>query len=309
LVNAISEIDGDKIVMRKAFVLNRLLCLSIIGTIFLIATPTLWAQSAAIEPCQDSAPAKPNATTPTKVSAKASQTLIDSSIPEDPELLKLLAPYSEKVRELSTVIGTLDEKLTKTNVGAGSIGYLVTDAMLATARRKSNKNVVIALTNAGGLRKNDISAGQLRASDIFELMPFENALITLDLTGEQLKKIAQAGTRDAQAGLQVEYRWNEQNRSEVLSVKLLDDKGVAHEIDPKATYTIVTIDYLYNLKSGAYAVLQEAKNVTPLNIAMRDAATEYIKAQTAAGKHIKGTLDKRFVQIGPGPTKDEAPPQ
>ncbi|HEY6806889.1 MAG TPA: 5'-nucleotidase C-terminal domain-containing protein [Pyrinomonadaceae bacterium] len=296
--------------MRKAFVLNRLVCLSIVSTIFLIAAPTLWAQSAAIQPCEQAPAPKPGTTTtPVKVAAKASQTVIDSSIPEDPELLKLLAPYSEKVRELSIVIGTLDEKLTKTNVGAGSIGHLVTDAMLAAARSKSTKLVAVAITNAGGLRKNDISAGQLRASDIFELLPFENALITLDLTGEQLKKITQAGTRDAQAGLQVEYRWNDQNRTEVLSVKLLDDKGAAHEIDPKAIYTIVTIDYLYNLKSGAYAVFQDAKNMVPLNLTMRDAVTNYIKAETSAGRHIKSTLDKRFVQIGPGPTKEEAPPQ
>ena len=40
--------------------------------------------------------------------------------------------------------------------------------------------------------------------------------------------------------------------------------GSLQEINPEAVYTIVTIDYLYKLNSGAYAVLQEGKNVTPL---------------------------------------------
>ena len=172
---------------------------------------------------------------------------------------------------------------------------------------KSGKKIVLAITNAGGLRKNEIAAGELRASDIFELMPFENALITLDVTGVQLKKLLQIGTRDAQSGAKVEYRWNEQNRTEILSSKLLDANGNLQEINPETVYTIVTIDYLYKLNSGSYAVLQEGKNVTPLNITIRDAVTNYIKAETAAGRHIQSRIDNRYVQIGPGP-KQETPP-
>jgi 2',3'-cyclic-nucleotide 2'-phosphodiesterase (5'-nucleotidase family) len=299
---------GDKTVMQSAFALNRLLRATILTTALLFTAPSVFAQATVIEPCKESPSPKPSASSaPTKVGEKASQTLIDSKIPDDPELLKLLAPYTEKVRALSTVIGTLDGSLTKTTVGAGTLGHFVTDAMFAEARVKSTKKIDVAITNAGGLRKNEIAAGQLRASDIFELLPFENALITLDLTGEQLKKIL--GTRDAQAGAQLEFRWNEQNRTEVLSVKLLDSTGAAHEIDPKAMYTIVTIDYLYKLNSGSFAVLQEGKNLTPLNVTIRDAVTNYIKAETAAGRHISSQTDNRFVQIGPGPGKQETPPQ
>jgi hypothetical protein len=35
---------------------------------------------------------------------------------------KMLAPYSDKVRELSTVIRTLADNLTKKGVGAGALG-------------------------------------------------------------------------------------------------------------------------------------------------------------------------------------------
>jgi len=293
--------------MRNALVLNRLLRTTILTTSLLFTAHLACAQGTAIEPCQDT-PA-PKAGVVTKVGEKASQTLIDSSIPNDPEVVKLLANYSDKVRALSTVIGTLDGTLTKGSVGAGTLGHFVTDAMLSEARRKSAKPIAVSISNAGGLRKNDIAEGPLRASDIFELMPFENELITLDLTGEQLKKLLQIGTRDAQAGAQIEYRWNEQNRTEVLSTKLLNAKGEALEIDPKSTYTIVTIDYLYKLNSGAYALLREGKNLTNLNLTIRDGVIDYIKSETAAGRHIKSRTDNRYVQIGPGPVKQETPPQ
>jgi 2',3'-cyclic-nucleotide 2'-phosphodiesterase/3'-nucleotidase len=172
----------------------------------------------------------------------------------------MLAPYREKVAALSMVIGKLEGNLKKETVGAGSVGNFVTEAMLRVANEKSGKNVVLALTNAGGLRKNEIAAGELRVSDIFELMPFENSLLVFDLTGAQILKILQAGTRDPQAGARIQYRWNAQNRTEVISAKLVDRQNHESEIDRSATYSVVTTDYLYNLKSGTYAVLQEAKD-------------------------------------------------
>jgi 2',3'-cyclic-nucleotide 2'-phosphodiesterase (5'-nucleotidase family) len=297
--------------MRSVFALNRLLCMTMLTTVLLFTARVTLAQAPAIQPCQASPTPKPDvvASIPSKVGEKASQTVVDSNIPDDPGLVKLLAPYSEKVRALSTIIGTLDGSLTKTPIGAGTVGHFVTDALLSEARRATTKKVAVAISNAGGLRKNEIAEGQLRVSDVFELMPFENELITLDLTGVQLKKLLQIGTRDPQAGAQIEYRWNEQNRTEVLNAKLLDEQGKAYEIDPNATYTVVTIDYLYKLNSGAYALLQEGKNFNQLKVTIRDAVIDYVKAETAAGRHIKSHMDNRYVQIGPGPVKKETPSQ
>ena len=167
--------------------------------------------------------------------------------------------------------------------------------------------VALAMVNAGGLRKNEISAGELRASDIFELLPFENALVAVDVTGVQLAKVLQIVTKDAQAGARIQFKWNEQSRAEFLSGKLLDENGREQEIDPEKIYTIVTIDYLLRLGGGAYAILQEAKSTIPLNITLRDAILDYVKSETAAGRSIRPVLDRRFVQVGPGPKTIEEP--
>ncbi len=45
-------------------------------------------------------------------------------------------------------------------------------------------------------------------------------------------------------------------------------------------------------------ILREAKNVRPLNMTMRDAVLAYVKAETAAGRSIKATLDGRFSFAG-----------
>ena len=275
----------------------------------LVFTPLLFAQSPVIEPCPATpAPRITGTSVPAINAAKASEIVVDSSIPDDPDLEKIISPYRKKLMTLSVVIGTLNDELSKSSIGAGTLGNFVTDAMLAEARKRTGKAITFAVLNAGGLRKNHIAPGQLRGSDIFELLPFENQLLTLDLTGEQLLKLSQFGTRDAQSGARMQYKWNDQNRTQIVSTKLIDPGGREQEIEPNATYTIVTIDYLYKLQSGNYALLQEGTHVRPLNVTIREAVMDYVKSETAAGRPIRATVDDRFVQIGPGPANPEVRP-
>src|SRR4030095_880494 len=123
--------------------------------------------------------------------------------------------------------------LKKGGVGAGTLGNFVTDGIRAQAKAKLGKPVALAITNAGGLRKNEIAPGEMRASDIFELLPFENALVAVDVTGAQLARLLQIVPRDAQSGARIHFKWNDQSRAEFISGKLLDESGKEQEIDPQ----------------------------------------------------------------------------
>ncbi len=287
--------------MRNINRVSRVLLCALALTVF--GVPVLGQGTATIEPC----PAATPAPKPGTVNPRARLLPVDSSIPDDPDVAKIVAPYSEKVRELSKVIGRLEGDLKKSRAGGGSLGNFVTDGIRAQAQAKLGKPVTLAIMNSGGLRKNQISAGELRASDIFELLPFENALIALEFTGAQLAQLLQVATRDAQAGARIQFKWNDRDRPEFLSGKLVDATGQEQEIDPEKIYTVVTIDYLLNLGGGAYAILKEAKSTTPLNLTLRDAIINYVKSETAAGRPIRSVMDNRFVQVGPGPKSTEAP--
>ena len=266
------------------------------------------AQSPAIQPCEATPAAKPGVSAPAKTGVRSGQTVVDASIPDDDAVEKMLAPYSGKVRALNVVIGRLEQPLKKESVGAGSLGNFVTNGIRSYAQTKLGKPIALTIMNAGGLRKNDIAAGELRATDIFELLPFENALVAVDVTGADLLKLLPAVVRDAQSGARLQYKWNDQNRPEFISGKLVDENGREQEIDPTKIYTIVTIDYLIKLASGSYAILQEAKSTTPLNITLRESIMEYVKSKTAAGRTIGHVVDNRYVQVGPGPkTTPEEP--
>ena len=254
--------------------------------LLLTFAPQVWSQK----------PAPAKTTAPSGAGARVTETAVDASIPDDPPVDKMLADYAPKVRELEVVIGKLTGELKKGGAGSGSLGNFVTDGMRAQASLKTNKAVAVALMNGGGMRRNSIGEGELKARDIFELLPFENALITVDLTGEQLTRMLQmiVAGREAQSGARLVYKTNADKTSEMESARLRDS-GSEKVIDPNATYTIVTIDYLYRVGGTKYGMLQQGKNMKELGITLRDALINYVKSETAAGRVIKPTLDGRFV--------------
>jgi len=255
------------------------------------------APANAQQPAPAASPTPSTIAAPRDVKARATETLIDSSISDDPAVDRMLAAYSPKVRALDTIIGKLKGELRKGGMGAGSLGNFVTDGMRAQASARLGKRIDLAVINGGGLRRNTIGEGELRARDIFELLPFENALVTLDLNGEQILKLlgVVASSREPQSGARVTYIIKADKSSQLETARLRDENGREKEIDPQATYTIVTIDYLVNVGGERFGVLREGRNTKPLGITLRDAIMDYVKSETAATREIKPRLDERFV--------------
>ena len=249
------------------------------------------------QPAPAASPNPSTSSAPRDVKAHVTETLIDSSIPDDPAVDQMLAAYIPKVRALDTILGKLKGELRKGGMGAGSLGNFVADGMRAQASARLGKRIDLAIMNGGGLRRNTISEGELRARDVFELLPFENALVTLDLSGEQILKLlgVVVSGREAQSGARLTYMIKADKSSQLETAMLRDEQGRDQEIDPKATYTIVTIDYLVNVGGERYSVLREGRNTKPVGLTLRDAIMDYVKSETAAAREIKPRLDERFI--------------
>jgi len=267
--------------------------------------PVALSQTNATTPAKATPTTVPSKPVPVKKavvsSSKTTQAVVDPSLPDDAAVIKMLEPYSGKVHALEVVIGTLDGELKKGGLGGGTLGNFVTDGMRAQAGAKLGKHFDLALSNSGGLRKNAISPGELRITDIFELLPFENALVELELTGEQVMKALQVAVefREPQSGARVLYKSNEDKKLVIVKAVLVGADGFEKAIDPAATYRVITIDYLLSVQNGKFAILQEAKTKKPLGVTIRDTMIDYVKGETAAGRHIKARFDGRFRREGP----------
>ena len=175
--------------------------------------------------------------------------------------------------------------------------------MRAEAAHRSKRRIDFAVLNTGGMRKNQIAAGALSTSDVYELVPFENFLVVVELTGEQVARLLAEVTkaRDAQSGAIITFTADAEDRNPRLIGATIDDlkrtknsnvrRGRA--IDPKKIYTVATLDYLVN-RGGNYAVLKEARRNVPLNVTIRDALIEYLRRETARGRTFNPALDGRF---------------
>jgi 2',3'-cyclic-nucleotide 2'-phosphodiesterase (5'-nucleotidase family) len=276
----------------------RVKTLLITGALLLFSL-ALGGQSASAQVAARPSPAA----TPPDAHARVDETVIDGTIPDDPAVDKMLQVYTPKVRALDVVIGKLKGELRKGGIGSGSLGNFVTNGIRQQASKKLGKLVDLAVTNGGGLRKSVISEGELRERDIFELLPFENALVAVDLTGAQVLDLLRVvvSYRDAQAGARIKYRTGAGKQPELVTVRLLVN-GQEKEIDPAKIYTVVSIDYLMNRRSskpsateGDYSILRAGKNINPIGLTIRDAIISYVKSETAAGREIRPNLDGRFV--------------
>ena len=193
-------------------------------------------------------------TTRDVTSAKANNVIVRTSLPKDPEQTALLQAYDKVAgpiadRRAGTVTATLSRI---PNVsGESALGDVVADAQLAATRSEATGGAVAAFTNPGGIRL-DITRkedGAVRYADLFASQPFRNQLVTLTLTGAQIKAM-------------LEQQWLDPNRPRILQVskgfsyvwdgaKPFGDRVVAtsmmlngEPIDPAKPYRVTVNNYL-----------------------------------------------------------------
>lgn len=134
----------------------------------------------------------------------------------------------------------------------------------------------VAIQNGGGLRRS-LLEGNITVGDMYEIMPFDNALVTMELPGKDLKKAIDHGilnpkVRDGQfSGLKVEYDKDKEFEERITSIALED--GTPLEMDKY--YTVVINDFM--LTGGDGYDFTNAKNVVNTYIPIRDMLIEAIK--------------------------------
>jgi 5'-nucleotidase len=154
------------------------------------------------------------------VSAKADNTVVRvGGTARDPEQTALLESYDRVAAPLANrPAGSVTETLSRVPNPAGesALGDIIADAQLAATSAATSGGAVIAFTNPGGIRI-DIARkedGAVTYADIFASQPFRNQLVTLTLTGKQIK--------DA-----LEQQWSDPKRPRILQVS----KGFAYAWD------------------------------------------------------------------------------
>lgn len=148
-----------------------------------------------------------------------------------------------------------------------SLANLIADAQLAATSAAADGGAQIALMNPGGVRA-DLDAGPITFRELFNVQPFGNLLVTMDLTGQQVHDVLEqqaisgrAGGRDililgVSKGLQFEYLANNAfgDRVPIATITL---NGTP--ISPTATYRVTVNNFLAD-GGDAFSVFAQGTN-------------------------------------------------
>ncbi len=215
----------------------------------------------------------------------------DNIIPLDSQLVMLYLPYKNILeKDMGRVISFSENEMIKGKPESG-LTNLLADLLLEEGQMDAMRNnlqiePVVSFFNYGGIRtwlpKGDITVGK-----IFELMPFENEMVFIQLTGEQLQQFY-----DIVA---------ENGGSSVGGVRFVISKGKANNImiegeklKPESKYWMVTNDYSAN-GGDDLVVFTHRLELINSGKKIRDVIISNFEKRKINGVNLIENLDERII--------------
>lgn len=208
---------------------------------------------------------------------------VSDTVAADAEVAALVAPYRARLAgEMAEVIGRAAVRMEKG--GAESLlGNFAADAMLAASARLPGGPADIAVTNNGGLRV-PVAEGPITVERMYELMPFDNYLVVVTLTGVGVDSLAQQLARaggEPVAGLR--FTLVEPTETAV------DVTVGGRPVDPEASYRVVTSNYL--AAGGGYMpALWTPAAREDFDVFLRDVFIAYVRAEGVVEPVLEGRI-------------------
>ena len=218
---------------------------------------------------------------------------INQQVLSDSSIVKYYQPFKKSLEEsLMNIPISYSAETYKKNDGElnSTLSNMFADATYEMSNpvfnEISGKNIDIVLLNNGGIRS-IISKGMISEKTAFELMPFENSIVVLELKGLSINKMVdylrkvklQHPIRGIQITLNNDYSVNEVNIN-------------GNNIDKEKSYFVATTDYLLQGGDKMY-FLGETIKTTDINYKMRDILIDYFKKYDT----LKLKSDNRFIRI------------
>lgn len=217
---------------------------------------------------------------------------IDKSTPVDSNTLSYIAPYKRQMDKLmQDTLGYSERLLDKDRPDRSNpqsyLGNFMVDLLLVHGRNTLDKKLDIGLANAGGLRTT-LPQGAITLGKVYEIMPFDNTIVILQITGTQVDSLAQmivSGKDAIYSGMRIVV--NAEGKAEVYVG--------ATPLQMNQTYSLITSDYLAGGGSNM-SFLRGSKILNNTGVFIRDFMAEYIRTEHKASRRINAALDQRFTR-------------
>jgi len=222
-----------------------------------------------------------------KINAK--QLKIGNEVKQDSSIIQLFTPYKKKMTNEITKSLSFSPKILERTDGnlQSTLGNLVADLSYEKAnelfKNKTGKTVDFSMSNYGGIRA-AIMKGDVTVSNAFELMPFDNTLVVVELNYDKIKAlfnyfVAKKRAHPLSKNIQLTIKNDSYN-------VLINGKAIKKD----RTYFVATSNYLQKGGDGMI-FFSEPESLFDSNFLIRDAIVDYFESKDT----LSANLDNRVI--------------
>ena len=227
---------------------------------------------------------------------------VTDSVADDPEFAPVAAKYKDLLEKLAVQVGAtsveLDALSKSVRTKETNIGNFIADAYRKAA------NADVALVNGGSIRADlAYSPGPLTMRDVLSILPFNNPIVKVEVSGKLLADILEHGVaRSAEdsepgrfpqiSGMSFKFDTRKLPGQRVTEISVGDAP-----LDEKKMYTLATSDFLVSRGGDGYTMFKNAKVLIAADKAQKDSDVFEQAIRSAPNSTISPMFEGRIVRV------------
>ncbi len=229
---------------------------------------------------------------------------VTDQVADAPEFTPVFERYKDLLEKLAEPVGRTGTELDALSLSSRTKETNIGDFIADTYRKAVNAD--IGLVNGGSIRADlTYNPGALTKRDILSVLPFNNPIVKVEVTGKLLKEILEHGVARSAVGED-----GEPGRfPQVSGIKFSFDttKPAGNRVSDifvggkrlfdEAKYTLATSDFLVSRGGDGYAMFKDAKVLTTAENAPKDSEVFEEAIKNAPDKTIAPILENRITKI------------
>ncbi len=218
-------------------------------------------------------------------------TEISDNLPDAQPIDHFIQPYRDSLeQEIYKVIGYFGVDMHKA-LPESELGNFMTDACFEfyNGLFSGHQSADFAITNYGGIRTNLIEAGEVTVAQMFEVMPFENELVYMELSGNTILEIGKVIAE--KGGMPISKNVNIIIDNKQIKEFLVDGEP----IDKNKTYKVLMNDYM--AQGGDNLDMLKGRKFTSTDSKIRDILIDYCQWKYDNNEQITAPITGRIIIV------------
>jgi 2',3'-cyclic-nucleotide 2'-phosphodiesterase (5'-nucleotidase family) len=215
----------------------------------------------------------------------------DNVNPIDSQLVRLYLPYKNILeKDMGRVISISEKEMVKGKPESGLTNLLadliLEEGQMEAIRKNLQIKPVVSFYNYGGIRT-PLPKGEITVGKIFELMPFENEMVYIQLTGNQLQQFYDSVAEKGGDGVGgVRFIISNRKAKNII----IDGENLV----PDRKYWMVTNDYSAN-GGDNMAILAQHPELLNSGKKLRDVIISNFEKRQKNGEVLTEKFDGRII--------------